>query len=182
MIIPLEVEPQSSCAECGSTFTGAKFGGHQKVYCSQECGKAHRAGRAAAKRKAALIERPCPVCDRVFTPTSGRQKNCSRVCGLEVSARARRAQAGSGYHRAYYLGRTYGLTPQQYDDMVAEQAGSCAICGSRPGGRLFVDHDHATGQVRELLCLQCNSALGQLKDDPNLAVAAAAYLIRHQEG
>ncbi len=53
-----------------------------------------------------------------------------------------------------------GITDEGYAAMLAEQGGGCAICGSTPKTRrLHVDHDHASGRVRGLLCHRCNRAL-----------------------
>lgn len=65
--------------------------------------------------------------------------------------------------------------------LLARQGGKCAICGTdRPGGRgtFHVDHDHATGKVRALLCNACNTGLGAFRDDPVRLRAAADYLDR----
>lgn len=81
--------------------------------------------------------------------------------------------------RRAVLKREYGITPEQYDRMHAEQGGVCAICGDQQRGRaLDVDHDHVTGAVRGLLCSGCNQTLGKMKDSPDLLRAAAAYLER----
>lgn len=74
----------------------------------------------------------------------------------------------------------YGLSPEQYDALLAEQGGVCAICGGvNKGSRsLAVDHDHETGTVRGLLCIPCNSAVGLLKEDPDLLQNARIYLLR----
>lgn len=80
--------------------------------------------------------------------------------------------------RKYHL-KQYGLTPAMYDAMLVAQGNCCAICRSRsPAGKKYfhVDHDHATGRVRGLLCFRCNSGLGNFKDDPRSLRAAAAYL------
>jgi len=64
--------------------------------------------------------------------------------------------------------------------MLVTQEGRCAICGTQDPGRNWpsfnVDHDHATGRVRGLLCANCNDAIGKLKDDPTLLHRAAEYL------
>jgi hypothetical protein len=53
-----------------------------------------------------------------------------------------------------------GVTDDEYARMLEAQGGGCAICGARPKTRrLHVDHDHATGKVRGLLCHRCNRAL-----------------------
>lgn len=64
------------------------------------------------------------------------------------------------------LKRTYGLTLKQYDKMVEDQDGVCAICGSvnENGHRLAVDHNHKTGKVRGLLCRKCNLGLFALEN------------------
>lgn len=77
--------------------------------------------------------------------------------------------------------KKYGLTLEQYDEMLIAQDGGCAICGESEssGKSLSVDHDHKTGQVRELLCRKCNSTLGYMREDPQLLMAAATYLMKH---
>lgn len=68
-----------------------------------------------------------------------------------------------------------------YDALVARQGERCAICGTdEPGAgnrRLAIDHDHETGEVRGLLCSNCNMGMGQLGDSIDRLVAAAAYLM-----
>jgi Autographiviridae endonuclease VII len=88
--------------------------------------------------------------------------------------RARRRKSG----RKWLLETTYGITMEQYEDMVARQDGRCGICERRPKGSLCVDHCHATRQVRKLLCRNCNSMLGFACDDPDVLELAAVYLLR----
>jgi hypothetical protein len=85
---------------------------------------------------------------------------------------------------AGHLRRSYGITLEQYDQMLRDQDGKCAIC-QRPeaesaGGKLAVDHMHCSGRVRSLLCRQCNSAIGMLREDPDIIYAAAQYVRKHQ--
>ena len=70
----------------------------------------------------------------------------------------------------------YDITPEQYDVMVIEQGGQCAICQEIPDHILFVDHDHSTNYIRGLLCSRCNLLLGQARDDPHILREAARYL------
>lgn len=78
--------------------------------------------------------------------------------------------------------KRYNLTTEQVRRIYVEQTGLCAICHGTCTktrlGRLAVDHDHLTGQVRGLLCIDCNSALGKFHDDPNMLRRAAEYLER----
>jgi len=72
------------------------------------------------------------------------------------------------------------MTLADYDGMFHGQGGVCAICRqTRPEERtLHVDHDHATGVIRGLLCFRCNNALGDFRDDYELFQRAADYLDR----
>lgn len=80
--------------------------------------------------------------------------------------------------------RRYGLTVADYGEMMARQEELCALCKKaethkgRDGEvtRLAVDHDHATGSVRALLCHACNVGLGSFLDDPALLEVAAGYV------
>ncbi|MFW3477366.1 endonuclease VII domain-containing protein [Streptomyces microflavus] len=103
-------------------------------------------------------------------------------CADCTSAQARvRYQESGGVEKVYArnLAINYDLTPEQYASMVQTQDGRCAICGDKSPRRLNVDHDHATGRVRQLLCGHCNHALGHAKDDPDRLRAMIAYLERH---
>lgn len=74
--------------------------------------------------------------------------------------------------------RLYGVSEDRYTELYAQQGGVCAICllDERDGGNLAVDHDHASGVIRGLLCRPCNRGLGMLQDDRRLLVRAAEYL------
>ncbi len=74
--------------------------------------------------------------------------------------------------------RKYGITIEQYDELLASQGGCCAICGRepRPDISLHLDHDHESGQLRGILCFRCNNALGDFDDDLTLLRGAIRYL------
>lgn len=84
--------------------------------------------------------------------------------------------------RSWVLLRKYGLTPEDYQRMLAAQGGACAICNAtEPGGRytmMHVDHCHAGGQIRGLLCNACNHLLGCARDNVKTLQAAIDYLDR----
>jgi hypothetical protein len=80
--------------------------------------------------------------------------------------------------------REYGITSADYDRMLAEQGGGCAVCGIKPeeltAGRyrtyLHVDHDHKTGRNRGLLCPDHNLLLGRFGDDVVMFRRVVEYL------
>lgn len=77
------------------------------------------------------------------------------------------------------LKRKYGITQEDFDQMFAEQWGCCKICGIHQEHHrrtLSVDHCHATGTVRGLLCDNCNRGLGFLNDNIERLKAAIRYL------
>ena len=82
------------------------------------------------------------------------------------------------------LSKTYDITLDEYEELLTKQGGVCAICGQESkdtGKPLAVDHDHTTGEVRELLCGPCNRGLGLFEDRVELLLKAAAYLNKHKE-
>ena len=80
---------------------------------------------------------------------------------------------------AYYR-RTFGISADDFDALLGEQGGGCAICGAVPEreASFHLDHDHVTGEIRGILCLSCNQALGHFRDDAGLLERAAVYVRR----
>lgn len=101
--------------------------------------------------------------------------------------RARTRNASRGNQRRWNLRRYFGMSLEDYDRILAKQGGGCAICGSKDSGKtgkkstkwLHIDHCHATGKIRGLLCINCNNGLGRFKDDPSKLRAAIEYLEKH---
>lgn len=85
------------------------------------------------------------------------------------------------YDRKRRLKLGYNLSVEEYDKMLVEQNGVCAICSNPPTGKpLHVDHNHKTGKVRKLLCFTCNSAIGYAKEDINLLGRMIVYLEKYR--
>jgi hypothetical protein len=93
----------------------------------------------------------------------------------DPSRRAKR-RAHRGTARDYHLQERYGLQEADVRDLLRMQRDHCAICGDRPAKH--IDHDHATGAVRGVLCGGCNTGMGQLGDDPVALRRAADYVQR----
>lgn len=111
---------------------------------------------------------PCGLnrAERFFTSERG------RIC-IDCQRRKRKQTS-----RKNHVTRTYNLTASDHARLLAAQDGRCAICkGTRPY-ELQVDHDHATGLVRGLLCKPCNKRLlPSARDSVELLCDAANYLV-----
>lgn len=152
--------------------------------------------------------RACEYCGETYQPYRTKQRACSRRCydrlpdrkassaafclREDVKARKNAARwvANNPERRSVNLRnnlRRYGLTLEQYEEMLAAQDGRCAVCGSQPdpngvkaSSRLHVDHDHVTGANRSLLCTRCNQGIGYFRDNPATLRAAAEYIEKHR--
>jgi hypothetical protein len=102
------------------------------------------------------------------------QANPERVKAWRRKNRERRLEK----MREIHLRSKFGLTPDEYDRILQAQGGVCALCESSPtqGISLHVDHDHGTGEIRGLLCMRCNNALGLFREDPDVLKRAARYV------
>jgi Recombination endonuclease VII len=89
---------------------------------------------------------------------------------LSEEEKARRAKSA-------YLQRTYAITLEEWESILAFQGGTCAICGEPPKTRaLHTEHDHSTGLVRGLACFFCNAQILRQRVTPELLRRAADYL------
>jgi len=125
----------------------------------------------------------CADCNRVlvveeFVRTVASTTGYGSYCKPCHNARGKLAKEKVGGSRTYHLTRRYGITAAEADHMLRNQDGVCAICRVAPAEH--VDHDHATGVVRALLCFNCNGGLGQFRDDPHVLRAAAEYVEFHR--
>ena len=106
----------------------------------------------------------------------GKARECRACASKRVRSRS------SAQNRAYNLKSKHGITLADYERMLSQQGGKCAICGSLSPGQnethFHVDHDHLTGRVRGFLCERCNVGIGYF-DDPAGFEAAAQYLRDH---
>ena len=108
-----------------------------------------------------------------------REQNRERLLAYQKNYRERNREKLREWHRNDRKNNTrrrrlgpYNLTQAQLDTMLVMQLGLCAICQLPPDGKgpnavLHIDHDHATGKVRGLLCQACNRGLGFFRDDPD---------------
>jgi|ERR1700733_4166403 len=138
----------------------------------------------------------CLVCGIEIIRLSGRQKYC-KPCYKVVNQQKARQWEKDNPERVNELKRKaypankekqksskrkslYRITQSSFDAMLADQDNKCAICRSRLEVP-FVDHDHTTKKVRELLCRFCNAFIGLAKEDPVILLGAVQYLKKHKE-
>lgn len=113
-------------------------------------------------------QKKCTTCEVEYTPEAPSQQYCSIACRGKNS----------------YYKRNYNITEAQYEAKKKIQQNKCMICCTEgfcigKNGhteKLAVDHDHETGMVRDLLCHNCNRALGLLQDSIVLVDSALEYL------
>lgn len=148
-------------------------------------------------------EKTCVVCKRTkpidqfgffYTSKDGHKQRCH---WCEREAKERRTQSDPiereklrTLHRRSRYKTKYGITLEEYDALLAEQSGVCAICGKPETQKrqyyqktelrdLAVDHCHKTKKVRALLCCFCNQGIGIFREDTELLKKAIAYLEKH---
>lgn len=118
-------------------------------------------------------DKPCRRCGKVFSPKAPSELYCSDKCKDEAIT-------------SRYLEREYGISVDDYNNLLEKQNHRCAICGgegflmdkTKHKIKLVVDHDHKTGAVRGLLCHNCNRALGLFHDSERDLLSAIDYLKR----
>lgn len=81
------------------------------------------------------------------------------------------------------LQNSYGITLEEFEQLLIDQNNCCAICGTehKKEQSLHVDHNHNTGEVRGLLCHNCNFGIGHFQDDFNLLIKASEYIKSSKE-
>ena len=117
-------------------------------------------------------ERSCLACLQPFVPQQVAQFYCSTECLNTTTVKY-----------DYNIRAKYDIGADDVAKRLQEQGGKCAVCGcvgvpSATKRFWHVDHDHATGEVRGILCPRCNRALGLFKDDVSVLMAAIRYLTK----
>ncbi len=130
--------------------------------------------------------RQCYACQRRL-PLKDFHSDKSQTGGMSYRCKTCDAIKGSRRPRRSGAGIVMGM--HTYESLMEKQGHRCAICGSsNPSGidprrtRFSIDHDHSTGAVRGLLCINCNRALGLFRDDPAIISKALQYLAEATSG
>lgn len=189
------------CTGCSVKFTTTN---PNKEFCTNECRWTYSNNQRETSR---TQFRSCVVCSKSFQPmqkTGPGRTWCSETCRHVMGGNPHRVartlsgepsdaavvEATRQERRRRSLKQNFGITLERYEEMHEAQNGLCAICDKPEATknnfdtgvrRLAVDHDHATGKIRALLCSSCNTLLGQANDSPALLGKAIEYLKSHSE-
>ena len=141
----------------------------------------------------------CPKCKAIldlfhFSSYGGKENNapycsgCTSDIAKERNLKEESKKKSSDSYRNKYptaknakLLKNYGITLEKYNSLLEEQQNNCCICGAKnlsDGRALSVDHNHETGEVRGLLCSNCNVGLGLFRDSTELLFKAKEYLLK----
>ena len=189
---PPEPPLSKVCSSCGQLLSASAFprssvtpDGLQSRCRSCNTAKNRQRASERANLPITVLEKECLRCHRVLATDKfnrhplgrhGLQSRC-KECASEVRSETQSSRRSS-------LRLKFGLTLEDYELLLDQQNGRCAICGSDSPGTFVsfvVDHNHATGVVRGLLCSHCNSGLGYFRDNSEFMRAAIAYLAKDGE-
>ncbi len=162
--------PTRICEACQQPFR--LYVSHLR-FCSNECSRT-----IVVAEKQARIQAVMTVCDECGIEFPKRSNN-SRFCNLICTQRFRYKERQRNGNEYFHWLKRYGINRAVYLEMLAAQNGVCAICLRPPRGKrksLGVDHDHSTGEIRALLCSNCNFGIGMFEDNPELLQKAIDYL------
>lgn len=153
----------------------------RKYHCMGKCKSCYRQDWYAANKQKALDYR-AEYYQQNRLEIREKDRRYRRVHKDQVnhSNREWRKRNPEKYKRQMYVSqlKQYGLTPEAYERMLLSQDGACAIC-RKQNLKLCIDHDHASGKVRGLLCYACNNVLGCSKDSEEILRKAIEYLYEH---
>lgn len=124
------------------------------------------------KERKGIIIQDCNECKRNLRHFA---KGLCKTCYLRNWEKRRNPNG----RRERMLKRNYGMTLADFNKYLILQNDSCAICGRKPNRMLHVDHNHENGEIRGLLCYQCNAAIGYMYDNPEIAKKVVEYLEIH---
>lgn len=112
----------------------------------------------------------------------GIRRHSCNTCRSNVEKERQRQDNYKVKRKDYTLKKTYNISADEYYEKLKYQNYGCGLCGKKQESKqLAVDHCHATGKIRELLCGPCNTGLGQFQDNPELLIKAAGYLRKHSD-
>ena len=171
----------SKCG-CGNDMIRRRRNSNGDVMCA-ECNRVRRELEYVQTERGRTVRVQATATYRTSDHGKAKRKAASDayvVTEKAIESRKRYAQSELGRQARdrSNLKKRFGITVDQYAEMLDKQQGSCAICRTEcvTGKRLAVDHCHETGRIRGLLCFNCNIGLGKFKDSTKMLETAIAYL------
>jgi hypothetical protein len=186
------------CPRCEETKSVSEFWKDRRTksgfqgYCKACQRGSNTYQKRVARPKKEAKPKFCGICGELKNPddfyfnrssTDGRHpycKPCARIynkahpAGPDAKYRSDESARAAGLRR-------FGLSIDEFEAMLADQGGKCAICRTEScttGRRFSVDHDKITGKIRGLLCRRCNQGIGWFDHDPQILTSAATYLLK----
>jgi hypothetical protein len=182
-----------NCIVCNKPFDTKS---HLRLTCSKECALANK--RKTTKESYHKKKNgEAPFSSRQYNPDyvpipkieqrrRYREKNREKI---RVRALEYHKEKRDNVVKNSTLKKSFNMTLEDYNQMLLKQNNKCAICNNFEKSKtkygvirkLAVDHCHQTGKIRDLLCSQCNRALGGFRDSTEILQNAIDYLKKHQE-
>lgn len=151
-----------------------------KTPITKECSKCHISQHISAFYVGTSV---CQNCSRKYSKDY-RQKNQEAIKARTRIYRKKMTPLDRYISR---IRNQYGVSIEWYNEQLEKQNGRCAICNQLPTARkdglqkLYIDHNHKTNQVRELLCQHCNTLIGCALENPLILEKSIDYLRKHNQ-
>ena len=124
------------------------------------------------------------ICGHLTNHNAWRKNNSEAYRKWRKNWRDRNKEHLLEYGRKERFKRIHGIDISEYNNKVKRQKNKCAICGKHKDEQnkaLALDHNHKTNQIRDLLCANCNAAIGFFNDNINVMMSAIRYLNKHNK-
>ena len=176
--IQIDFNKTKICSKCGETktldcfFRSAIKNDGVCSYCKECANKIER--KCLAKNRERNLA--TGFVEKQLTCFKCKQTKSSRLFNRDITTKSGFTGECKSCHSFTNRFALYGVRPQIIDDLTKQQNGRCAICGDVLKKRHAIDHCHQTQTVRGILCLNCNSGIGLLRDSPAILQSALSYL------
>ncbi len=163
---------KSSCQKCNAEFIPRRY---EQKYCSDRC----RWNSISPEKRKAKRKRWLKRNGKKYVQEYNK-KNKRKLLELNYSWRKKNPEASKLTARKTLLKRTYGITLEQYEEILQKQDYRCAVCKRHRDEftkNLAVDHDHKTGEIRGALCTHCNRTIIGRNRDAEIFMNAYKYLL-----
>jgi hypothetical protein len=161
-----------TCKKCTTDITGTHA---NRIYCSNTCKWNSLSTETRRQNRARWLKRNGAQYVKDYN-----KKNKERLLQLNYAWKEKNNEARKLHARRSLLKRLYGITLEQYDELLLKQDNSCAVCKRHKDEftkSLAVDHDHKTGEIRGALCTHCNRTIIGRNRNAEIFMNAYQYLL-----